>query len=105
VQVSQPVDGVLRDRRLADKVGLHQVVVEVQLADEGRHGGALLQVVEAEEFRYQGRVPRVEADADCGVIYRTDLLGQLLELDGVVVDCAVDDGQLGEIALDGDDHA
>jgi hypothetical protein len=34
VQVSKPVDGVLRDRRLARKIGPLQVVVKVYVADE-----------------------------------------------------------------------
>jgi hypothetical protein len=47
---------MLGDGRLAQEVGLHQVVVEVYVADEGGCGVALFEVVEAEDVRCEGRV-------------------------------------------------
>src|SRR5829696_5796523 len=96
---------MLRDRRLACKVGLLQVVMKVQVANEGRYSGALFQVVEAEEVRRECCVSHVQADADRRVVYRRDLVGQLRGPDGVVVDRAVKYGQLGIVVLDGDGYA
>jgi hypothetical protein len=45
VQISESVDGMLGDGRFAEEVGLHEVVVEVHMADEGGCGVALLKLV------------------------------------------------------------
>jgi hypothetical protein len=75
VQVTQAVDGVLGERWLAREVGLHKVVVEVYVANEWCNGGALLDIVEAEDFGSEGCVSHVQADANSRMVYGRDLLG------------------------------
>ena len=105
VEVSEAVDGMLGDGWVAVEVGLSKAVVEVYVADEGGHAGALREVVEAKGTRCEGGVSDVEAEADGGVVDGRDLLGQLGGPDGVVVDLPAQDGQLGVVVLDGDNRA
>src|SRR4051794_14929208 len=96
---------MLGDRRLACEVSLHQVVVEVYVADERCNDGAFLDIVEGEHSRSEGRVSHVQADANGRMVYGRDLLGQLGGPDRVVVDSTADDRQLGVVVFDGYRHA
>lgn len=62
------------------------------MANEGRYGGALLDIVEAKDAGRQGRVSHVQAEADRRMVDCGDLLGQFGRPDGVVVDHAANDG-------------
>ena len=75
------------------------------MADERRDRGTLFKIVEVEGARGERRVSHIQADADRGVIHRRDLLRQLGGPDGVIVDRAAEDGQLGVVVFDGDSHA
>jgi hypothetical protein len=101
VQISKPVDRVLGDRRLIREVRPLQVVVKVYVADERRQGGALFDVVEAEDARREGRMPHIQTDAHSGMPDHMDLPGQLGRPDRVVVDRAAQDRPIGVVVLVG----
>jgi hypothetical protein len=79
------VGGVWRGNARLAAVGLGaaQVVVEVDVADEGGYGGALVQVVEVEDAGRNSRVADIKADTDRGVVDRGHLSGQ--HLNAIVV--------------------
>src|ERR671912_3000759 len=71
------------------------------MANEWCNVGAFLDIVKAEDYRSEGCMSHVQADAHGKMVYGRDLLGQLGGPDGVVVDGAADDGQLGVVVFDG----